>query len=58
MEKMGWTDLVNNEVLHSVRKDRNILHTVKKKRQLTGLATPCIETAFNNVLLKEKYKEG
>jgi hypothetical protein len=31
-EKISWTDPVRNEeVLHRVREERNILHTVKKK---------------------------
>ena len=31
MEKISWTDRVRNEVLHGV-KDRNILHTVKRRK--------------------------
>jgi hypothetical protein len=32
MEKISWTDRVNNEaVLHRVKEERNILHTVKRK---------------------------
>jgi len=30
MRKVSWTDGVKNEVLHKA-KERNILHTVKKK---------------------------
>jgi len=30
MQKISWTDRVRNEqVLHGVKEDRNILHTVK-----------------------------
>jgi hypothetical protein len=30
MEKISWTDHVNNEaVLHRVKKERNILHTIR-----------------------------
>jgi hypothetical protein len=46
MEKISWTDRVRNEkVLHRVKEERNILHTIKIKR-LTGLVTSCAETAF------------
>ena len=29
MEKIGWTDLVKNEVLHTVKEQRNILRAIK-----------------------------
>jgi hypothetical protein len=46
MEKISWTDRVRNEeVLHRVKEDRNIIHTIKEER-LTGLVTSCVETAF------------
>ena len=33
MEKIGWTDRVKNkEVLQRVEEDRNILHTIKRKK--------------------------
>jgi hypothetical protein len=33
MEKVSWTDRVRNEeVLHRVKEERNILHTVKRRR--------------------------
>jgi hypothetical protein len=33
MEKIGWTDQVRNEnVLHSVKEERNILLTIKKRK--------------------------
>jgi hypothetical protein len=33
MEKISWTDRVRNEeVLHRVKEDRNILHTVKRRK--------------------------
>jgi hypothetical protein len=39
MEKISWTDRVNNEaVLHSVKEERNILHTVRRRRS-TRLGT-------------------
>ena len=30
MEKISWADRVGNEVLHSVKEQRNTLHTVKR----------------------------
>jgi hypothetical protein len=34
MEKISWTDRVRNEeVLHRVKEERNILHTYKKRRK-------------------------
>jgi hypothetical protein len=37
MEKVSWTDRVRNEeVLHRVKEERNVLHTVKEGR-LPGL---------------------
>jgi hypothetical protein len=32
MEKVSWTDHVRNEVLHRVKEERNILHTIKEGR--------------------------
>ena len=33
MEKISWTDLVKNEeILHTVKKERNILHTMKMRK--------------------------
>jgi hypothetical protein len=33
MEKISWTDRVRNEeVLHRVKEDRNIIHTVKIRK--------------------------
>jgi len=46
MEKIIWTDHVKTEeVLHTVKKERNNLHTLKEE-SVIGLATPCIGTAF------------
>jgi len=45
MEKIFWIDGVKNEdVLHSVTEEKNILRTIKKGR-LTVLVTHCIGTA-------------
>jgi hypothetical protein len=58
MEKIGWTDLVRNEVvLHTVEFIRNILPTLTGRR-LAGLVTSCVGTAFQNTLLKERKGEG
>ena len=33
MEKIRWTDYVRNEeISHRVKKDRNILHTIKRRK--------------------------
>jgi hypothetical protein len=33
MEKISWTDRVRNEeVLHRVKEERNIVHTIKKRK--------------------------
>jgi hypothetical protein len=32
MEKIRWTDYVKNKVLHRVKKERNILHTIKGRK--------------------------
>jgi hypothetical protein len=33
MEKISWTDHVRNEeVLHTVKEERNIIHTVKRRK--------------------------
>ena len=58
MEKISWTDHVRNEeVLLRVKEQRNILHEIGKRKR-SGLVTFCVETAFYNGLLKERYKGG
>jgi hypothetical protein len=32
MEKISWTDLVRNEVLLTVKEQRNILHEISKRK--------------------------
>jgi hypothetical protein len=32
MEKVSWTDRVRNEVLHRVKEERNIVHTIKRRK--------------------------
>jgi hypothetical protein len=51
MEKVGWTNRVKNEVLPSVRKERNILHA--RKWRLTGLLT-----SFRRNFLLKQFAEG
>ena len=48
MEKISWTDHVRNEeVLHRVNEERNILHTVKSRK-----ANWIGHILFRNCLLK------
>jgi hypothetical protein len=32
MEKISWTDRVRNEVSHRVKEERNIVHTIKRRK--------------------------
>ena len=32
MEKIGWTDLVRNKVLHRVKEEKSILLTMRRRR--------------------------
>jgi len=32
MEKISWADRVKNEVLHRVKEERKILHTIKRRK--------------------------
>jgi hypothetical protein len=46
MEKICWDDHVTNEeVLQTVKEEKNILHTIKRKKA-NGLVTSCVGTAF------------
>jgi hypothetical protein len=46
MEKISRTNRVRNEeVLHMVKEERNVLHTIKKG-MVTGLVISCVRTAF------------
>jgi len=46
VDKISWIDRVKNKiVLQGVEDERNILHTMKRRR-LTGLVTCCVGTAF------------
>jgi hypothetical protein len=45
VEKISWAGPVKNEVLHRVKKERNILHT-KKGRKAGSIVKSCVETAL------------
>jgi hypothetical protein len=46
MEKISWTGRVRNEeLLKIVKKGRNVVQTIKKKKA-NGLVTYCIRNAF------------
>ena len=58
VEKISWTDHVRNEeVLLRVKEKRNMLQEISK-RKANWLVTFCVETAFYNGLLKERYRGG
>jgi len=58
MEKNSWTDHVRNEdVLFSVKEQRNILHEIRK-RKANWIGHILRRNAFYNRLLKERYKGG
>ena len=60
MEKISWIDSVRNEVLYEVEDEKNILHTIKRRK------TNCISHILRmNFLLKhfisgkvERRREG
>ena len=52
MEKFRWTDRVRNEVLHSVKEERNILHTINR-RKANGIG----HILRRNCLLKHTIEE-
>jgi hypothetical protein len=53
MEKISWTDRVRNEeVLHRVKEERNILHTIKRRK-----ANWIGHILRKNCLLKQLLKE-
>ena len=58
MEKISWTEHVRNEeVLLRVKEQRKSYMKYVNRRR-TGLVTFCVDTAFYNGLLKDRYKEG
>jgi hypothetical protein len=47
MGMISWIDRVKNEeVLSEVKEERNIMHTTKQKRELTGLVSTWVGNAF------------
>jgi hypothetical protein len=58
MEKIIWTDHVRNEMycLESRSRETTYMKYVNGRR--TGIVSFCVETAFYNGLLKERYKGG
>jgi hypothetical protein len=56
MGKISWGDGVTNEVLRTIKKERNILHIQDNEGMLNGLIISCLGTAFSNTLLKENSK--
>jgi len=50
------TDLVKNEVLHRAKEERNILGTINGRKS-AWMVTPCVGTAFQNTLLKDRREE-
>ena len=54
MEKISWTDhVINEEVLLTVKEQRNILHEINKQKA-SWIGQILVETAFYNGLLKER----
>ena len=58
MEKISWTDHVRNEDVLLESRSRGISYMKYVNGRRTGLVTFCVETAFYNGLLKERYKGG
>ena len=56
MEKISWIDHVRNDCLES--RSSGISYMKYVNGRPTGLVTFCVETAFYNGLLKERYKVG
>jgi hypothetical protein len=46
----------NEEVLHAVKEEMSILHTIKTR--LTEMFSSYLGTVLENTLLKEREKEG
>jgi hypothetical protein len=55
MEKISWTDRVRKEaVLHTVKKDRNILHRMKRRKANWVGHILCRNCLLKKKLLKER----
>jgi len=55
---LGISSELNKDVLLKESRSRGISYMKYVNGRLTGLVTFCVETAFYNGLLKERYKEG
>jgi hypothetical protein len=54
--EISWTYHVTNvEALQTIKKERNIIQTIKRK---AVLVTPCLGTGFEDMLVKGRYREG
>jgi len=53
--RSSWTNRVKNEVLRRVRKERNIVGTIKR-RKVNWISHILVRTAFSNTLLKGKIE--
>ena len=59
MEKISWTDHVRNEEVFALEsRSRGTSYVKYVNGRRTGLVIFCVETAFYNGLLKERYKGG
>jgi hypothetical protein len=57
MEKISWTDRVRNEeVLHRVKEERNIVNRIKR-RKTNWIGHILRRNCLSNMLLKERLKE-
>ena len=58
MEKISWTDRVRNEeVLHRVKEERNIIHTVKR-RKANWIGHMLRRNCFLAHVIEGKIEEG
>jgi hypothetical protein len=58
MENISWSEYVRNEEVLLRVKKRGISFMKYVNGRRTGLVIFCVETAFYNGLLKERYKGG
>jgi hypothetical protein len=58
MEKVSWTDHVRMKMYYLESRSRGISYMKYVNGRRTGLVTFCVETAFYNRSLKERYKGG
>jgi hypothetical protein len=57
LEKLVLADRDRNEeVLQWIKEERNVLHTIKRKKELSGLVTSCVGTAFWNTFFEGKIE--